>query len=217
MSLSGHQPGSDTNVFPRVGRKPASKMNSGDTSTAIEIAQIVGPVFTAVAALAACVAVYLTLRETRLSHQPALRIQAIVSPQTGFYGATIVNAGDGVASGVNFVVADTETVIAGPVLSGFLRPGESVDVFSTQPPADPEDRHAVIGYVTGRDRFGFPHDWTTELGHAVNYQRTWRSGFRKEPVYGEIIPRLAKWFPDRPDPARLTQIHVSSQTRVPQA
>lgn len=63
------------------------QMTAGDTSTAIEVAQVVGPVFTAVAALAACTAVYLTLSETRLSRQPVLRIQALVSPQTGFYGA----------------------------------------------------------------------------------------------------------------------------------
>jgi len=188
-------------------------MTSGDTSTALEVAQIAGPVFTAVAALAACSAVYLALRETRLSHQPVLRIQALVSPRTGFYGATIINAGDGVASGVNFVVADHETVIAGPVLNGFLRPGESVDVFSTQPPVGAGNRHPVIGYVTGRDRFGFPHDWSTDLGHAVNCKRNWRYGFRKKPVYGNVIPRLAKWFPGCPDPEGLTQIHVSSQTR----
>lgn len=192
-------------------------MAAGDTSTALELAQIAGPVFTAVAALAACSAVYLTLRETRLSHQPVLRIQALVSPRTGFYGATIINAGDGVASGVNFVVADSETVIAGPVLNGFLRPGESVDVFSTQTPAEPSDRQSVVGYVTGRDRFGFPHDWTTDLGHRVNYRRRWRSGFRKEPAYGEIIQRLRKWFPDHPDPKDLTQVHVSSQARVTDA
>ena len=161
----------------------------------LEVAQIAGPVFTAVAALAACIAVYLTLRETRMSRQPSLRIQALVSPATGFYGATIMNAGDGVASGVNFVVADSETVVAGPVLSGFLRPGESVDIFSTQPPAVSGDRYPVVGYVTGRDRFGFPHDWTTDLGHAVNYERTWRSRFRKAPAYGEVIPRLAKVVP----------------------
>lgn len=177
------------------------------------LAQIAGPVFTALAALAACLAVYLTLRETRRSHQPILRIQALVSPKTGFYGATIINAGDGVASGVNFVVADRETVIAGPVLSGFLRPGESVDVFSTQAPAATGERHPVIGYVTGRDRFGFPHDWSTDLGHTVNCRRTWRFGFRKQPVYGNIIPRLAKWFPECRDPEGLTQIHVSSQAR----
>jgi hypothetical protein len=191
-------------------------LNVDATSTVLEVAQIAGPVFTAVAALAACIAVYLTLHETRMSRQPSLRIQALVSPATGFYGATIMNAGDGVASGVNFVVADSETVIAGPVLSGFLRPGESVDVFSTQSPAVSEDRYPVVGYVTGRDRFGFPHDWTTDLGHAVNYERTWRSRFRKAPVYGEVIPRLAKWFPDRPSPKDLTQIHVSSQTRMTQ-
>ena len=190
-------------------------MSFGNTSTAIEVGQIVGPVFTAVAALAACLAVYLTLRETRLSHQPTLRIQPLVSPTTGFYGATIINAGDGVASGVNFVVTDRETVIAGPVLSGFLRPGESVDIFSTQAPAATGERHPVIGYVTGRDRFGFPHDWSTGLGHCVNFRRTWRSGFRREPVYGNIIPRLAKWFPECLNPESLTQIHVSSQTRSP--
>ncbi|HEU4905545.1 MAG TPA: hypothetical protein VFT19_05455 [Solirubrobacterales bacterium] len=192
-------------------------MNSDNTSTLLEVGQIVGPVFTAVAALAACTAVYLTLRESRLSHQPVLRIQAIVSPQTGFYGATIINAGDGVASGVNFAVADSETVIAGPVLNGFLRPGESVDVFAAQPPTDPSDRQAVVGYVTGRDRFGFPHDWTTDLGHCVNYKRRWRSGFRKEPAYGEIISRLRGWFPDHPGPEKLTQIPVSSQTRLSDA
>lgn len=189
-------------------------MNADETSTVLEVAQIAGPVFTALAALAACVAVYLTLRETRLSHQPSLRIQAIVSPQTGYDGAAIINAGDGVASGVNFVIADSQTVISGPVLAGFLRPGESVDIFSSLPPADSGGRHPVVGYVTGRDRFGFPHDWTTDLGHAVNYKRTWRSRFRKEPDYGEIIPRLAKWFPDRPNPESLRPIYVSSQTRL---
>jgi hypothetical protein len=191
-------------------------MNVDATSTVLEVAQIAGPVFTALAALAACIAVYLTLRETRMSRQPSLRIQAPRSPLTGFYGATIMNAGDGVASGVNFVVADSETVIAGPVLNGFLRPGESVDVFSTRSPSGSGDRHAVVGYVTGRDRFGFPHDWTTDLEHAVNYKRTWRSRFRKVPVYGDFVPRLAKWFPDRPDPSALTQIHVFSQTRMTQ-
>lgn len=192
-------------------------MNSDSTSTLLEVGQVVGPVFTAVAALAACAAVYLTMREGRLSHQPVLHIQAIVSPQTGFYGATIINAGDGVASGVNFAVADPETVIAGPVLSGFLRPGESVDVFAAQPPTDSSDRQSIVGYVTGRDRFGFPHDWTTNLGHGVNYKRTWRSGFRKVPEYGQIIQRLGRWFPDHPDPNNLTQIHVSSQTRLTNA
>jgi hypothetical protein len=184
-------------------------------ATLLEVAQVLGTVFAALAAMAACVAVFLTLRESRLSHQPHLRIQPIVSPVTGCYGAVITNAGDGVASGVHFVVADFTTLISGPVLHGFLRPGETVEILSPQPWQEAGDRRGVVGYVIGRDRFGFVHDWTTAEDHAVNYERSWRTKFRKRPNYGEIIPRLAQWFPNHPDPNGLQRVEVVSQRREP--
>jgi hypothetical protein len=164
----------------------------------------------AVAAAASWAAVLQTTRLNRHSNQPWLRIQIIVSPVTGCYGAVIVNAGDHVASGVSYVVADHATVMAAHVSNGFVQPGEAIEVLSPCAPVD-GDHPAVVGFVTGRDRFSVPHDWTSDERHGVRVRRRW---FRKRPVYSETIPRLAAWFPGRPDPATLTRVAPATQRKV---
>jgi hypothetical protein len=80
-----------------------------------DVALIVGPAFSAVAAFAARATVAQNNRVSRRMNQPSLRLQLIKDPTTG-YGGVIVNIGDGVASGVGFAIADKETVIAGHTL-----------------------------------------------------------------------------------------------------
>lgn len=179
-----------------------------------DIALIAGPALAAIAATASWAAVFHAVRLTRRSNQPYLRIQCIVSPDTGCYGAVIINVGDGVASGVGYAIADRQTVIAGHIGHGFLRPGESVELLSTCMPVLEGDRHAVVGIGICRDRHGVPHDWTSGEDHGTNEARSWKSGFRKRPIYSDIIPRLAKWFPDWTEPTSLTQIHVATQRKV---
>jgi len=180
----------------------------------LEVAQIAGTTFAGVAALAACAAVLIALREARLARQPLLRIQPIVDSSSRHYGAFVINAGDGVASGVHFVVADHATLIAGPVLHGFLRPGEGVEVLSSSPVVE-ADQPGVVGFVIGRDRFGFVHDWTTTEAHRVNFKRGLATGLRKHPTYSKVNPRLHQWFPDHPDPKSLVQVPIETQKRLP--
>ena len=175
-----------------------------------DIALLAGTLLAAVAAAASWAAVLQTTRLNRRSNQPWLRIQIIVSPATGCYGAVIVNAGDHVASGVSYVIADRATVMAAHLGHGFLQPGEAIEVLSPCAPVG-DDNPAVVGFVAGRDRLGIPHDWTSDERHSERVQRRW---FRKRPVYSETIPRLAAWFPDRPDSATLTRVAPATQRKV---
>jgi len=161
-----------------------------------ELALIAGLCFSAVASLAACASILLTVRTARLARQPVLRIQALVSPVNGFYGVAITNIGDGTATGVGFIVADRKTFIEGHVLNGFLRPGETVEVFSSCPPAQSDDQFSVVGVATGRDRFSFSHEWTTGEKEYVNYRRGLKTGFRRHPIYGPPQDRFSRRFPD---------------------
>lgn len=179
-----------------------------------DVALIAGPAFSAVAAGAAWAAVAQNNRVNRRANQPSLRLQPIVDPQTGCYGGVIINTGDGVASGVGFVIADRETVIAGHAGHGFLRPGQAVQVLAGRAPATAEDRFAIRGVAICRDRFGIPNDWTSAEDHHVRYKRSWRSGFQKRPEYTEYIELLCKRFPDWTDKADLTQIPVANERPV---
>jgi hypothetical protein len=62
--------------------------------------------------------------------------------------------------------------------------------------------------------FGVPHDWTSGEGHDTNAARTLKSRLRKRPVYGEVVPRLAKWFPYWTDPEVLRRIPIASQRKL---
>jgi hypothetical protein len=175
-----------------------------------DVALLAGTLLAAVAAAASWATVLQTTRLNRRSNQPWLRIQIIVSPATGCYGAVIVNAGEHVASGVSYVIADRATVMAAHLSHGFLQPGEAIEVLSFCAPVGSDDP-VVVGFVTGRDRFSIPHDWTSDERHGIRVQRRW---LRKRPVYSETIPRLATWFPDRPDPKTLTQVAPATQRKV---
>lgn len=179
-------------------------------ATIQDVALLAGTLLAAGAAAASWAAVLQTTRLNHRSNQPWLHIQIIISPATGCYGAVIVNAGDHIASGVSYVIADRATVIAAHLSHGFLEPGEAIEVLSPSAPVD-GDSPAVVGFVTGRDRFGIPHDWTSDERHGERVQRRW---FRKRPVYSWTIPRLAEWFPDRPDPTTLTQVAPATQRKV---
>jgi hypothetical protein len=154
-------------------------------------------------------------RVNRRTNQPALRLQLVVDPDTGFYGGVIANIGDGVASGVGFAIADRQTVIVGYLGHGFLRPGQAIQVLASRAPAAAEDRFATRGIVVCRNRFGIPHDWTSAEEHHVRHKRTWRTGFRKQPEYTEFIGLLCKRFPGWTAKDDLTQIPVANQRRVP--
>jgi hypothetical protein len=187
-----------------------------DQSTSLaEVLQLVGIGLTAAIASAAIIALLLNIRESRRLNQPLLRIQPIVSPKTGCYGAVIINAGDGVASGVAYVIADQKTLISDTVHHGFLRPGEAVEVSSSRRAVRGEDRRGVAAFAIARDRFGYVHDWTSAEEHGVNSKRSWKTGFRKRPAYSAIISRLSKWFPEHPGPEALEQVAVASQVPHP--
>jgi hypothetical protein len=179
-----------------------------------DVALIAGPAFSAVAAGAAWAAVSQNNRVNRRSSQPSLRIQLISDPKTGFYGGVIVNAGDGVASGVGFSIADKETVISGHIGHGFLSPGQAVQVLAGKPPAATDEKFKMRGVAMCRDRFGIPHDWTSAEVHHERYKRSWRLGFRKRPEYFQYIELLCRRFPDWTPRHQLTQIPVVSQHRV---
>src|ERR1700733_1334470 len=187
------------------------------TASLQDVALIAGPGFSAVPAGAAWAAGAQNNRVNKRSSQPSLRIQLISDPQTGFYGAVIVNGGDGVASGVGFAIADRETVIAGHIGHGFMAPGQAVRVLASRPAIqrDDEDRPVARGIAICRDRFGIPQDWTSAEEHYERYSRKLTDGFRKRPVYTEYIELLCKRFPEWTPKDDLTQISIANQQRVP--
>jgi hypothetical protein len=178
------------------------------------VAIISGLFFSALASIAACSGIWMAIRADRRARQPSLRIQALVSPTTRFYGAAITNVGDGAATGTHFVVADTTTFIMAPVLNGFLQPGETVEVFASCPVSPTTARHPVLGFVTARDRLGFVRDWTTAGTEYAIHQRPWSAFYRMCPRYGDVGTRLKERFPEEtPGVESLMQVRVSKQVR----
>jgi hypothetical protein len=178
-----------------------------------DVALIAGPAFSAIAAGAAWAAVAQNNRINRRANQPALRVQLIRDPGTGFYGGVIANVGEGVASGVGFAIADRETVIAGYAGHGFLRPGQAVEVLAASPPHTGEE-FPTRGVAICRDRFGIPNDWTSAGDHFQRYKRRWRSGFQKRPEYTDYIELLCNRFPEWTAKDDLTQVPVAKERRV---
>jgi hypothetical protein len=163
---------------------------------------IVGPVFAALAAGAAWVAAIQALRVGRAADQPFLCLQITVNADRR-YGGVVINAGDGIARGVGYVISDGTSIIAGPLGHGFLRPGEAIQVLSSLPRATDG---LVVGFVNCRDRFGMPHDWTSDEQHE---RRSWRGRFRRRPKYGPLVHRLRTYFPEHPEPDALVQVPVT--------
>lgn len=200
---------------PRLGFRPrrdrASALVHPPLASAQDVTLIVGPVFAALAAGAAWVAAIQALRVGRAADQPFLCLQVTVNSDRR-YGGVVINAGDGIARGVGYVISDGTSIIAGSLRHGFLRPGEAIQVLSSLPRANDGP---VVGFVNCRDRFGIPHDWTSDERHETRGNRRWRSGFRRRPIYGPLVHRLRTYFPEHPEPEALVQVPVSAEVADP--
>jgi hypothetical protein len=189
----------------RPRRDRASALVHPPLASAQDVTLIVGPVFAALAAGAAWVAAIQALRVGRAADQPFLCLQVTVNSDR-CYGGVVINAGDGIARGVGFVISDGTSIIAGPLRHGFLRPGEAIQVLSSLPRTT---NGPVVGFVNCRDRFGMPHDWTSDEQHETRGRRSLRSGFRRCPIYGPLVHRLRTYFPENPAPDALVQVPVT--------
>lgn len=157
-----------------------------------EVVDVVGPTASAVAALCALLAVWQAGKLSRDATLPDLSVELTIDPIRLALGATIHNAGTGVArnSYVVYVVGGQQATAYVP--TGVIRPNERFSVTTEMlGPVDligkPSGDAAAL-MVTCRDREGRFHAWTHD-----GREKIWRPGKVED---GVLSDRFQDMFPE---------------------
>jgi hypothetical protein len=171
-----------------------------------DVAAIVGPCAAAIAAIASLFALRQTREIARSAQLPDLSIQPLIRTGTRQLGASIHNAGGGVARGVMVVIADGEYLVTIPVGIAMIRPNERFEIWTDiQRGAYSGGDQAEGMYVRCRDRFGVAHGWTHK---EVHDEKPVRRGRKHEPEM--LLDGFRAAFPEIDTEGRRDcNVHVS--------
>lgn len=170
-----------------------------------EIALIVAPVASAVAALGSWAAVLLARRAAREARAPRLHIQFITG-SCGTVGATVTNVGEGAAVGTCLYLAQPPHYLHAALFDGLLFPGEARHV-SCLLPRSAADAEAL---TFCRDRGAFAHYWNVHERHKVLKKR-----LSRQPRYRTDIYEVWLEFHPRMDLREMTRVECTVSDATP--
>jgi hypothetical protein len=175
-----------------------------DLSTWQNVALLAAPALAALAGGASWYSAMQTRRIARAATLPDLVIQVLIDTSTKVVRASIHNAGSGAARGLLYVIARDGQVAFGYANDGILRADEKIFVHTTIKTTGTSGPHETA-MVVCRDRYGYPHSWTTLEKHVVHKTR-----IRRRPKYSrDPLALFARFFPDS-DPEKLKRVDATA-------